>query len=95
MDKNRKLHKPKWDAEYEEEAEVLREKTEKGVATFAQSYSEQKLALATMEGGGKEIAAPEPADLLSGIVSMQKTYTGFFRGVDSTNLPFDVREKQK
>ena len=104
MDKNRKLHRDKsvavnegkdQIAEYEEEAEVLREHIEKGVAKLAQSYSEQKLVLATIEGGEKETAAPEPADLLLGIESMQGTYTGFFSGAESTNLPPDVKEKQK
>ena len=82
-------------AEYEEEAEVLRAQIEKGVAKLALSYSEQKLVLAAIEGGGKEIAATGPAYLLPGIESMQKTYTGFFSGAGCMNLPPDVRDKQK
>ena len=65
------------------------------MANLAQSYSEQKLVLASIEGGGKEATAPEPADLLLGIESMQKTYTGFFSGAESTNLPPEVEKRLK
>ena len=99
MGKDRDLHNEKWVAvdeckdqiaEYEEEAEVLREKIEKVVAKLAQCYSEQKLVLATVEACGKE-AAPEPADLLLGIENMQTTYTEFFSGAQSANQPLELK----
>ena len=63
------MHKDKWVAVedcrgqivgYEDEAEALHEKIEEGVAKLAQSYSEQKLVLAAIEGDGKETTALNP-----------------------------------
>ena len=83
-------------SELEDEAEVLRAKTEKGVAQLTQSCAEEKLVLATIDGGGKGAsAAPGAAGLLLGIESMQKTYTGFFSGTESTTLPQDVKDRQQ
>ena len=83
-------------AEYEEEAETLRQQIKEGVAKLTQRYVEQRLVLTTIEGGGKEASAsPAPADLLVGIESMQKTYTGFFSGAESGSLPQEVKDKQQ
>ena len=96
------MHKEKWNAidecrdeiaEYEEQAEALRQQIEGGVATLTQSHAEQKLVLTTIEGGGKEASvSPAPADLLAGIGSMQQTYTGFSSGAESKRLPQEVKD---
>ena len=70
--------------QYEQEAEELREKIEKGVAKLAQSYSESKTVLSTINGTGREASAPEPADLLLGVDSMQKSSTALYQ---SASLP--------
>ena len=79
--KQRSQHNEKWIAvdeckdqilEYEDEAVVLRGKIEKGEARLAQCYSEQKLALAAIDGARKELALPGPTDLANGIASMRQ-----------------------
>ena len=104
-EKYRKQHRKKSTAieeckdqllEYEEETETLRQKIEEGVAKLTQSYAEQKLVLTTIEGVGKEApASPALADIMVGIESMQKTYTGFFSGADSEKLPQEVRDHKQ
>lgn len=80
--------------EYEDEADVLRSKFEKGEARWAQCYPEKKLALAAIDGAGKQPAPPGPTDLANGIASMQNSYTENFSGTESASLPPGLKEKQ-
>ena len=66
------------------------------MAKLTHNYVEQKLVLATIEGGGKEASvSPALADLLLAIECMQKTYTGFFSRTESATLPQEVKDKHQ
>ena len=65
--------------QFEKEAEEIADKIEKATAKLAQSYSESTMVLSMINGSSQELSAPEPADILLGLDSMQKAFTTMYQ----------------